>query len=165
MNFIVAMLLMNLHNEEDSFWCLVYIMFPKKGVLGIKGKHNWRQIFIDMMPKAISLDKKLRVKLAKQAPQLLINLLEHTDGETLIPITCGTCSSIFVSDQSHEIGRRLFEIFLVRGENFIILLLVKCLIIKQSYIINSACPKILYYIRQAMIKDCLKEKGSLHNIL
>lgn len=98
MNFIVAMLLMNLHDEEDSFWCLAYIMFPEKGILGIKGKHNWRQIFVDMMPKAINLDKKLRVKLAKKAPNILIKLLEHTDGETLIPITCGTCSSIFVSD-------------------------------------------------------------------
>ena len=43
--------------------------------------------------------------------------------------------------------------------------MLKCLIIKQQCIINSSCPKILYYIRQAMIKDCLKEKGSLHNIL
>jgi hypothetical protein len=51
-----------------------------------------------MMPKAIYLDKKLRVKLAKMAPNLLIKLLDHTDGETLIPITCGTCASIFVSD-------------------------------------------------------------------
>lgn len=42
MNFIAAMLLMNIQDEEDSFWCLVYIMFPKKGNFGIKGKHNWR---------------------------------------------------------------------------------------------------------------------------
>jgi|APCry1669190288_1035285.scaffolds.fasta_scaffold225270_1 Rab-GTPase-TBC domain len=31
MNFIAGMLLMNLHNEEDAFWCLVYIMLPPKG--------------------------------------------------------------------------------------------------------------------------------------
>lgn len=98
MNFIVAILLMNIHDEEDSFWCFVFIMFPKKGVFGIKGKHNWRQIFADMMPKAIMLDKKLRVKLAKKAPKLLVKLFDQTDGETLIPITCGTYSSIFVSD-------------------------------------------------------------------
>ncbi len=68
MNFIAAMLLMNIHNEEDSFWCLVYIMFPKKGAFGIKGRHDWRQIFAGIMQKAIILDKKLRVKLAKKAP-------------------------------------------------------------------------------------------------
>ena len=42
MNFIVAMLLMNIHDEEDSFWCFTYIMCPSKGIQSVQGRHNWR---------------------------------------------------------------------------------------------------------------------------
>ncbi len=60
MNFIVGMLLMNIPDEEDVFWCLVYIMFPAKPINGIKGCHNWRQIFINLMPKVMYLEKNIR---------------------------------------------------------------------------------------------------------
>jgi len=68
MNFIAAMLLMNLHDEESSFWCFVYIMFPKRGLFSIKGKHKWRNVFAEELPKIAELDKKLRMKIAKKAP-------------------------------------------------------------------------------------------------
>lgn len=55
MSFIAAMILLNVRYEEDAFWCLVYILLPKKGLKTclslIKGKHNWRKMFIDGMPK------------------------------------------------------------------------------------------------------------------
>lgn len=61
MNFIVAMLILNLHDEEDCFWSFLYIMLPPKGIqifesgqqIILKGKHNWRGIFMPGMPKAL----------------------------------------------------------------------------------------------------------------
>ena len=41
MNFIAAMLLLNIASEEDAFWCLVYIMYPTN-YQGVHGKHDWR---------------------------------------------------------------------------------------------------------------------------
>lgn len=35
MNFLTAMLLQHIPDEEDAFWCLVYVMFEK----------NWREIY------------------------------------------------------------------------------------------------------------------------
>ena len=130
MNFIVAMLLMNLHDEEDSFWCLVNIMFPKKGLKGIEGKHNQRSIFAEGMVQTLKLDSNLKKKLYKKSPSLLIRILADTDGETLIPISCSIYSSLFVSDQCLHVGSRLFEIFLLRGHNFITFLMLKCLLLK-----------------------------------
>ena len=83
MNFIVAMLLMNVNEEEDVFWCFVSIMFPKKSLKGISGRHNWRQIFTSVMPKVIFIEKKIRKKLSKKAPSALAKILAETDGETL----------------------------------------------------------------------------------
>lgn len=73
MNFIVAMLILNLHDEEDCFWALVYIMLPTKGIqifeaghnITVKGKHNWRGMFLPGMPKAQDFDKKIKKLLNK----------------------------------------------------------------------------------------------------
>jgi hypothetical protein len=47
MNFLAAMLLLNIPDEEDAFWCLVSIMMPSKGQSPkmLKGRHNWRRMF------------------------------------------------------------------------------------------------------------------------
>ena len=164
MNFIVAMLLMFLHDEEDSFWCLVSIMFPKKGLKGIEGKHNWRSIFVEGMGQAHQMDKNLKKKLCKRAPDLLLRILADTDGQNLYPISCSVYSSLFIADQRLEIGRRLFELFLLRGHKFITSFMLKCLLLKHHVIINYD-EVVLAYIRKNMIADCIEIKGSLHNLL
>lgn len=40
MNFIAAMLILNLHDEEDCFWAFVYVMLPSKGIQIFEGGHN-----------------------------------------------------------------------------------------------------------------------------
>jgi hypothetical protein len=47
MNFLAAMLLLNIPDEEDAFWCLVSIMMPSKGPSPkmLRGRHNWRRMF------------------------------------------------------------------------------------------------------------------------
>jgi hypothetical protein len=47
MNFLAAMLLLNIPDEEDAFWCLVSIMMPFKGPSPkmLRGRHNWRRMF------------------------------------------------------------------------------------------------------------------------
>jgi len=55
MNFIVAMLLQHVDDEEDTFWCLIYIMFEL----------NWREIFDSNSSKIIDLLAEMNVLLEK----------------------------------------------------------------------------------------------------
>ena len=41
MNFIAAMLLVHIQDQEDAFWCLVFVMFAR----------DWRSIFVDNAKK------------------------------------------------------------------------------------------------------------------
>ena len=57
MNFITAMLLFNIIDEEDVFWCLIMILMSnnRHPVLKIRGRHNWRMCFVPSMEKVITL--------------------------------------------------------------------------------------------------------------
>ncbi len=124
MNFIAAIILLNVPDEEDSFWCFVYVMLSKNGLktpLGtINGKHNWRKVFIDGMPKAIDLDKKLRKAIKKKAGGALERILEETDGLSLYPAFGSLYISIFIVDLPDSTSSRLFEAFLLQGEKFML---------------------------------------------
>ena len=55
MNFIAAMLLLHISDEEDAFWCLVYVMFAR----------DWRSIFVDNAKKIENLVADLAIYLKK----------------------------------------------------------------------------------------------------
>jgi hypothetical protein len=64
MNFIAAMLLINIQDEEKAFWCLVSIMMPSSGGnLGLTGLHNWRSCFDLEMSRVKILELELKNKL------------------------------------------------------------------------------------------------------
>ena len=136
MNFIVGMLLMNICDEESAFWCFVFIMFPSKPFKGVSGQHNWRQIFINLMPMVIYMEKKIRKKLQKIAPQGLARILEETDGETLHAAFAQNIISLFIIDQSYETARRLFEVFLLKGRDFMIKIISKAVRLQQERIVS-----------------------------
>jgi hypothetical protein len=124
MNFVAAMLLLNICDEEESFWALTYFMLPKGGLyylvdaahgitLLISGKHNWRSVFMPGMPKAFAIDKALKKSLLNKVPKLLQIILEETDGESLFPAFGSLYLSVFLADCPYETSRRLFEVFLL----------------------------------------------------
>lgn len=80
MNFIAAMLLLNIENEESAFWCLVSIMMPSKldGItnIGITGLHNWRAVFDLEMSKVKALEINLKSILEVSSPKSLELILE-----------------------------------------------------------------------------------------
>ncbi len=84
MNFIAAILLLNIENEETAFWCLVSIMMPSKlegsTKVGITGLHNWRAVFDLDMSKVKSLETKLRSILECTSPQSLKLILDGSAG-------------------------------------------------------------------------------------
>ena len=45
MNYIAAMLLMHIQDEESVFWCIIYLLNRK----------NWRMIYMEEMPKLMEI--------------------------------------------------------------------------------------------------------------
>jgi Rab-GTPase-TBC domain len=71
MNFITAMLLLNIKDEEEAFWCLVMILLPRDQphpVYNIKGIHNWRMCFSPTMEKIMVLQEAMEELLREKIP-------------------------------------------------------------------------------------------------
>lgn len=45
LNYVAAMLLMHIQDEEKVFWCLIYLL----------NRYNWRRIYTEEMPKLMEL--------------------------------------------------------------------------------------------------------------
>lgn len=58
MNYIAAMLLMHIQEEESVFWCLIYLL----------SRINWRMIYMEEMPKLMEIIENVEHKLNKDYP-------------------------------------------------------------------------------------------------
>ena len=81
MNYVAAILLININDEVKSFWCLVHLLHRK----------NWRMIYNDNTPKLINLLNLVEERLAKEDPKLL----RHLSKEDLSMVAA--FSPIFIS--------------------------------------------------------------------
>ena len=60
LNYIAAMLLMHIQDEERVFWCLVFIL----------NRNQWRSIYMEEMPKLMEIIDILDDKLKKNYPHI-----------------------------------------------------------------------------------------------
>lgn len=60
MNYLAAMLLINVEDEVLAFWCLFYILFRK----------NWRKVYDDNTPKLMNFLKIVEERLGRNDPML-----------------------------------------------------------------------------------------------
>ena len=78
MNYIGAMLLMHIQDEEKVFWCIIYLLNRK----------NWRMIYMEEMPKLMELIEIVEKKLESDWPLLAQHLEEQcfTVGAAFSPL-------------------------------------------------------------------------------
>ena len=76
------MILTHVKDEQDAFWCLVFIMV----------EHNWREIFNVETPKLIELLEDVDINLKKKFPKLC----KHIQKEASFDMTA-IFSSIFIT--------------------------------------------------------------------
>lgn len=107
------------------------------------------------MPKTILLEKLLKASLRKKHPALLAQILEETDGASIYPAFGSHCLSIFIIDNPYETARRLFEVFLLRGQKFLLTFIMKCVKLKQKKLAALRSTDLLRYLRKDMILECL----------
>jgi Rab-GTPase-TBC domain len=67
MNYLAALLLLEINDEQKVFWCLFSLLF----------KRNWRLIYDENTPKLINLLALIKERLEKDEPSLLEHILSH----------------------------------------------------------------------------------------
>jgi hypothetical protein len=65
-NYLAALLLIHVTEEEDAFWCLVYLLHKK----------NWRMIYDDNTPKLVNLLEVVKDRLQRHYPKILAHIEE-----------------------------------------------------------------------------------------
>ena len=114
LNYIVALLLFFIKDEEQVFWCLCSLMMNRK----------YREIYLPRLAKVIGLSRNFVERLGEQSPDLLEHIQRSFNIE-LSGIFTG-CFMTFALDHCPlEISTRLFEIFLLEGEETFISALLR----------------------------------------
>ena len=67
MNYIAAIILINVKDEEKSFWVLVYLMQTLK----------WNEVFSDNTPRVIKIIKEIHKLLDKNINDLMLHIEEN----------------------------------------------------------------------------------------
>lgn len=118
-NYLVSMLLTQIKDPEEAFWSLVYIMY----------EHNWREVFNDKTTKLMELLEVIETKLKKKVPKVFkhITMVEDLN---IAAVFSSIFITLYVYDVQYEISTRIFEMFLLDGEKFLIKLLIKMIKIK-----------------------------------
>lgn len=118
LNYIAAMLLMHIQDEESVFWCLIYILNRK----------NWRLIYVEEMPKLMSLIEFVETKLEKEYPLLSEHLIEQdfTVSAAFSPLFI----TLYIYQIEHTHAMRIFESFILDGEEALLRVLFRMLDLK-----------------------------------
>ena len=108
------MLLTQIHDSEDAFWSLVFIMT----------EHNWREVFNDKTTKLLSLLQEIEHLLKLKCPKVHKHI-KYVEDVDISALFSSIFITLFVYDVPYEVSTRIFEMFLIDGERFLIDLLIK----------------------------------------
>jgi hypothetical protein len=105
MNYIGLILLTYIIDEEDAFWCLVFVMFEK----------GWRSIYIRNKTcklKLVLRDLEVHIK---QTFPLLHRRFEESQYLSMESTFTTQLITLYTYDAPIEISTRIFELFLIEG--------------------------------------------------
>lgn len=118
LNYIAAMLLMHIQDEEKVFWCLVFILH----------RNQWRNIYMDEMPKLLEIIDALDSKLRQDFPHISQHLddQDFTIGAAFSPLFI----TLYIYQIDHLNAMRIFEYFILDGEQALMNILWRILELK-----------------------------------
>ena len=146
MNFIVALLIKHLENEEDAFYCMVHIMKC----------HDWRACYDMSTSKQVKLIEFLECVLETAWPEVYQHIMTEIE-ISLVPVFASLISTIFIYDSPESVSTHIFDVFLLDGESAIFTLLLKMIELKEETIMNTYEHDLLKYIRSVMSRECLEQ--------
>ena len=147
MNYIAAMLLMHIQEEESVFWCLIYLL----------SRINWRMIYMEEMPKLMEIIENVEHKLNQDYPELAKHLEDQcfTVGAAFSPLFI----TLYIYQIEHQYAMRIFEFFLLDGEKGLLNVLYRMLDLKGAKICTLTEMALINYLRTDLIMECITEQG------
>ena len=147
LNYIAAMLLMHIQDEEKTFWCLTYIL----------KRNNWRLIYAEEMPKLMELIDIIDQALKDDYPNVSKHLEEQdfTVGAAFSPLFI----TLYIYQIEHHYAMRIFEYFILDGEQSLLRVLYRMMDLKGAKICELREMELIQYLRTDLINECIAEYG------
>jgi hypothetical protein len=123
MNFIVALLLKHLIDQEDAFYCFIHVM----------KKHDWRGCYDMGTTKQVQLLALLESMLETAYVDVYNHIMTEIE-ISLVPCFSSLISTIFIYDSPENVALHIFDVFLLDGEQVIFTLLLKMIELKEKKI-------------------------------
>ena len=138
---------MHIQDEEKTFWCLIYLLNRK----------NWRRIYTEDMPKLMELIDEVEQKLIEDYPNIEKHLRESdfTVGAAFSPIFI----TLYIYQIDHEYAMRIFEMFILDGEQALLRVLYRMLDLKGEKLCGLYEVELMMYLRTDIINECIEEYG------
>ena len=145
MNYLAALLLIEIKDEVKVFWCIFTLLF----------KRNWRMIYDVNTPKLMNILSLINDRLLKDDPLLLTHFKEQdiSLGAAFSPVFI----TLFVYQVPLSIATRIFECFILDGEVALIKILLRMLYSKRETILKLKEVELLTYLRSGMTVECCNE--------
>ena len=124
MNYLAAILLIHINDEEKAFWCLVHLLFRK----------NWRMIYDNNTPKLLNLLDLVKERMAKEDPQMLRHL--EKEDFSMVAAFSPVFITLYIYQIPVEYSKRIFEYFIFEGETALMKVLFKMLSLKRKDILR-----------------------------
>ncbi|CDW72223.1 ecotropic viral integration site 5 protein homolog [Stylonychia lemnae] len=145
MNYVAAILLIQIKDEIKTFWCLNSLLHRK----------NWRMIYNNNTPKLVNLLELVRQRVASDDPILLRHI--ESQGLSMVSAFAPIFISLFTYQVPLPIATRIFEYFIFEGETALLRVLFKMLQYKREKIISLDECELQNYLRAGMIVECAEE--------
>lgn len=146
MNFICGMLLQMIPDQEDAFWCLVFVMFVR----------DWRSIFSDSSERINQLIEDLSMYLKKNC-KVVYTHMQKQQIATMAASFSSQLITLFIYDNDFNSAVKIFELFLLDGEKVLVDLLAAMIQHKKEKILQLDDLELMNYLRKDMVLECLTE--------
>ena len=156
MSYIAGLLTLYIWDE-----CTAFCVFED-----IMSRFGWREIYIKGMPKLLSLVAKLKGIIKEKLPKLS----EHLDknGVYFEGLFSPLFLTVFISNAPLELAVRIFDLFMIDGENSLMDCVLNIVELMQTNIMQLTHEAIHLYIKSDIIKECYEKFNfativNLHN--
>jgi len=145
MSYIAAILILHIIDEITAFCVLEEIMSGFK----------WRELYVQGMPKLLSLVATLKDKVKLHLPNLYNHI--ETNGVYFEGLFSPMFMTLFMSCAPLSLAVRIFDLFLVEGEDIILQCIINILELMQEQIMKFKREAVHLFIKSDMIKECYEK--------
>lgn len=145
LNYIAAMLLMHIQDEEKVFWCMIYLL----------NRRNWRSIYMEDMPRLMDILDHVEKRLQKDYPRLAEHL--ECNGLTTAAAFSPFFITLYIYQIEHEYAMRIFEYFLFDGEQALFKVLFNMLDYQEERICSKTEIDLMLFLRTDIITSMIEE--------